>query len=112
MEYGNYFLDWLCLVDFVVVAIDLIGIILGNVSKSASTLVKIFRMLRLLRLLRLIRATKMAIELRRRAATVQKVLTSKPPKTTRYRLSKSNAAHMQCKLVQLKMLRQFMALHT
>eukprot|EP00941_MAST-03F_sp_MAST-3F-sp1_P004102 g4102.t1 len=112
MGTDNYFIDWLCLVDLLVVLVDVAGIVVfaGEVSKESTTLVKTFRMLRLLRLLRLIRAAKMAILLATMKDRQVTVMVCKKVSGSRYKMTADTEARCECKLAQVKLLRVVMSI--
>ena len=103
--YWLYLIDWLCLVDFLIVAIDWTGIIIGAVSPEATIIVKMFRLARLVRILRIIRAARMAKKIQYDRETAVKVIYPKRVRSRRYNADKETKLLMHGKLVQVKMLR-------
>eukprot|EP00941_MAST-03F_sp_MAST-3F-sp1_P001155 g1155.t1 len=101
---SRYLLDWLCLVDVFVTAIDWLAVFFASLE-SAGSLLKTFRLLRLLRLLRLFRAAKLARELLKSQASAIKVLVPKVASSERYKESADTASDMECKLTLVRLLR-------
>eukprot|EP00941_MAST-03F_sp_MAST-3F-sp1_P002831 g2831.t1 len=117
MGSDRYFIDWLCVIDFLIVAIDWVSLLSAasesnnavqdceNSGGSASTLVRTFRLLRMLRLLRLIRAAKLARQLYLMAKSSMFVIESRDPVGNRYKLTNESASLLESKLELVKMLR-------
>ena len=104
--YWDFFKDWLCLIDFLIVSIDWIGIGIGAVSPETTIVVKMLRLARLVRIFRIVRAARLAKQKLIDKQMAVKVIKARSIKSRRYKADRETKLLMHGKLIQVRMLRQ------